>query len=133
MKLLATLLFFFLSLASFSQEQKKDHDESNMIVIDSGKLATKPQFIGGIPNFLHFVRENYELPKVKGLNGKVLVQFVVEKDGSIGDIKVLKDIGHGTGAEAVRIMTASPKWIPGMMDGEPVRVLFTLPINVDTR
>lgn len=133
MKLVAASLFFFFSLTSFCQEQKKDYDESNMIVTDSGKLGAKPQFIGGISNFLHYVKENYELPKVKGLNGQVILQFVVDKDGSIGDIKLLRDIGHGTGSEAVRVMKASPKWIPGTMDGKPVRVLFTLPIIVDTR
>jgi protein TonB len=54
----------------------------------------------------------------------------VEKDGSLTDIKVLRDIGYGTGKEAVRVK--SPRWNPGIQNGKPVRVLYSLPIQIQT-
>ena len=61
--------------------------------------------------------------------GRVTVQFVVEKDGSLSDIQVIHDAGYGSGQEAVRVLTSSPKWIPGYQKGKPVRVMYTEPIN----
>jgi protein TonB len=55
----------------------------------------------------------------------------VEKDGSLTDIKVLRDIGYGTG-KAVRVLTRSPRWNPGIQNGKPVRVLYSLPIQIQT-
>jgi len=61
------------------------------------------------------------------------ISFVVDIDGSIMDIKVIKDIGFGTGKEAIRVLKLCPKWTPGVQDGKPVRCEFTLPISIDTR
>ena len=93
---------------------------------------TKPQFDGGISEFYNYVGKNYRVPEVEGLNGKVYVQFVIEKDGSLTDIKIIRDIGHGTGQEAVRVLKNSPKWIPAKQNGRPVRILYSLPISIAT-
>ena len=57
--------------------------------------------------------------------------FIIEKDGSLSDIKVLRDIGYGTGDEAIRVLKISPKWIPGKQNNKEVRTLYSLPIPVN--
>ncbi len=81
---------------------------------------------------LEFIYSNIkypELAKETRIEGVVVVQFVVEKDGSITDVKIMRDIGGGCGEEAVRVVKMMPKWIPGKQRGRPVRVLFNLPIR----
>jgi hypothetical protein len=93
-------------------------------------IENKPKFAGGLVRFQEFIAKNYRTPDVEGLRGKVIVSFVVEKDGSIVDVKVIKDLGYGTGAEAIRVLKLSPKWTPAMQDGKPVRVTYSLPITI---
>jgi protein TonB len=59
----------------------------------------------------------------------VVLTFVVERDGSLTDIKVLRSLGSGTDEEAVRVLKASPKWKPGIQNGRPVRVQYSIPVN----
>jgi protein TonB len=70
---------------------------------------------------------------VEGLYGKVIVSFVIDTDGSLVDIKVIKDLGYGTGKEAIRVLKLCPKWTPAVHNGKPVRSEFTLPISINTR
>lgn len=92
---------------------------------------------GGMQSFLTYIGTNYvyskeaEDAKVKG---RLVLSFVVEKDGSISEVKSVRDLGHGTGEEAVRVLESSPKWVPGKKDGQDVRVQYTLPIvlNLDS-
>ena len=77
-----------------------------------------------------FVSEIFRLFLIDFVSGKVIVAFVVEKDGSLTDIKVLRDIGFGTGKEAIRVLKLSPKWIPGQQNGHVVRSNNQLPISV---
>jgi periplasmic protein TonB len=106
-------------------------EEDNQIYNTAG-IEVKPDFPGGMQKFYDFVFKTYRAPEEGGLNGKVYVTFVVEKDGSLTDIKVLRDIGYGTGAEAIRVLKKCPKWSPGVQNGKPVRVLYSLPINIKT-
>jgi protein TonB len=92
----------------------------------------KPDFPGGIEKFYKFVGNNYRTPEEEGLKGKVYVTFVVEKDGSLTDIKVVRDIGYGTGTEAVRVLKKCPKWNPGEQNGKKVRVQYSLPITIQS-
>lgn len=92
-------------------------------------VEVKPDFPGGLQKFYDFVGKNYRAPE-EDIRGKVYVQFVVEKDGSLTDIKVMRDIGYGTGAEAIRVLKKSPRWKPGIQNGRPVRVLYSLPISI---
>lgn len=64
-----------------------------------------------------------------GIQGKVYIQFVIEKDGSITDVKVVRGVDASLDKEAVRVVKAMPKWKPGKQRGKPVRVSYTLPIN----
>ena len=109
--------------------EKKELGENDVY----NHVETRPEFPGGLQAFYEFIGKNYRIPRVKNLKGKVFVQFVIEKDGSLGEIKVMRDIGHGTGEEAVRVLKKSPKWTPGSQDGKPVRVLYSLPIAIDAK
>lgn len=93
-------------------------------------VEVKPDFPGGIQKFYDFVGKNYKVPEEEDIKGKVFVQFVVEKDGTLTDIKVIRDLGFGTGKEAIRVLKKSPKWKPGIQNGRPVRVLYSLPISI---
>lgn len=106
-------------------------EEDNSVYNTAG-IEVKPEFPGGIEKFYKFVGNNYRAPEEEGLKGKVYVTFVVEKDGSLTDIKVLRDIGYGTGAEAIRVLKKSPRWAPGEQNGKKVRVLYSLPITIQT-
>ncbi|MFV8354383.1 energy transducer TonB [Flavobacterium sp. XS2P14] len=87
-------------------------------------ITEKPDFPGGIMEFYKFVGNNFKTPEQPNLKGKVYITFIIEKDGSISDVQNIRDIGFGTGDEAVRVIKSSPKWIPGKMNGEPVRVMY---------
>jgi periplasmic protein TonB len=92
-------------------------------------IEQKPEFPGGIDKFYGYVGKTYQTPE-DAPSGKVFVSFVVEKDGSLTDIKVLRDVGFGSGTEAVRILKRCPKWLPGEQNGKKVRVLYSLPITI---
>ena len=103
--------------------------DDNNIYSNAG-IQVSPEFPGGLPKFYKFVSNNYRTPEEDGLAGKVYVSFVVEKDGSLTDIKVVRDIGFGTGKEAIRVLKSCPKWTPGEQNGKKVRVLYSLPITI---
>ena len=89
-----------------------------------------PEFPGKEKAMMEFVTNNIHYPeeaKDNGIEGRVFVEFVVEKDGSVNEVKVLKGIGHGCDDEAVRVVKTMPKWKPGMQKGKPVRVHYQMP------
>lgn len=95
-------------------------------------LETQPKFPGGIQNFLQYLGNNVKYPaedKENNLQGKVIVQFVIEKNGSLTDIKAIRSPSNAMSQEAVRVVSSSPKWIPGMQGGSFVRSQFTVPIT----
>lgn len=94
-------------------------------------LQKAPEFPGGIEMFYRFIAKNYITPQVEKLKGKIFVSFVIEKDGSITNGKIIQDIGYGTGQEALKVLKTSPLWTPGVIDDKPVRVLFSFPINIE--
>ena len=106
----------------------KEEEPAEVIFLTSEKEA-KP--VGGYPAFYKYVQKNLKYPsqaRRMGVDGKVYIKFVVEKDGSITDIKVIKGIGSGCDKEAVRVLKAAPRWEPGEQRGKPVRVRRSLPI-----
>ncbi len=106
-------------------------EEDNGIYNLAG-IELKPDFPGGMDKFYKFIGKNYQVPEEEGLKGKVFVSFVVEKDGSLTDIKVIRDIGYGTGKEAMRVLKSCPRWNPGEQNGKKVRVLYSLPISIQS-
>ncbi len=105
-------------------------DDNN--IYNTAGIEVKPDFPGGMAKFYKYVGNNYRTPEEEGLAGKVYVTFVVEKDGSLTDIKVVRDIGFGTGKEAIRVLKSCPKWNPGEQNGKKVRVLYSLPITIQS-
>lgn len=91
-----------------------------------------PQYTGGEEAMMKYVSENIKYPqaaKDKNIAGRVFVSFVVEKDGSVNEVKVMRGIGGGCDEEAVRVIKGMPKWKPGIQKGKPVRVSYMMPIN----
>ena len=90
-----------------------------------------PQFPGGMPALMKWLQDNMKYPKEAQdakQQGRVIVSFVVEKDGSITNVRVVKSVTPALDEEAIRVVKAMPKWNPGMQNGEPVRVNYTVPI-----
>ncbi|MDI5888983.1 M56 family metallopeptidase [Flavobacterium yafengii] len=102
-------------------------------VYNTAGITEKPDFPGGIMEFYKFVGNNFKTPEQPNLKGKVYITFIIEKDGSLSDIKNIRDIGFGTGEEAIRVLKICPKWIPGKMNGIPVRVMYSLPITIQSK
>ena len=98
-------------------------------ILEFAEIA--PSFIGGKSAMMEFLSESIRYPHVdieQGMEGRVICTFVVEKDGSITDISVIRGISPSIDKEAVRVIRAMPKWKPGFQNGNTVRVKFTLPI-----
>ena len=93
---------------------------------------TMPSFRGGEQKLFEFIGKNVVYPKEAieaGVEGRVFVEFYIEKDGTVCDAKVLRGIGYGCDEEALRVIGLMPKWSPGKQRGKAVRVRYTLPIN----
>lgn len=91
-----------------------------------------PSYPGGAEALYEYLNDNIRYPIValeSGISGRVYVQFVVERDGSVSDVKVLRGIGGGCDEEAIRVVEKMPKWNPGKQRGRAVRVLYMVPIN----
>jgi len=106
-------------------------------VPDDNKVFTvveqQPEFPGGQGAMYKWIGENLKYPseaRNNGLQGKVILQFTVEKDGSISNVKVVRDaVGGGAGDEATRVVKKMPNWKPGRQNGKSVRVQYTLPVT----
>ena len=95
-------------------------------------LQVNPTFKGGDTAFAKFLKQNIQYPKVakdNNISGKVYISFIIEKDGTLTNFKILRNPGCGMAEEALRVMKLSPAWIPGTQNGIPVRVGYTVPIN----
>lgn len=132
--LLLSVMFFIASNTAFSQEDSTGVDtredaKEEVIFIDP---VLQPEFPGGSIALSKFLQRNIRYPeeaKKNKVQGKVYVKFVVQVDGSISDIKVLRGIGSGCDEEAIRVVEAMPKWKPGEKDGKPVPTEFVLPFS----
>ena len=91
-----------------------------------------PAFPGGEAKLMEYVAKNIKYPQIAretGIQGRVFVGFVVEPDGSVSNVKVLRGIGGGCDEEAMRVVKSMPKWKPGKQRGKAVRVSYMLPVN----
>ena len=88
-------------------------------------------FPGGMANCLKFLSENVKYPedcKKEGIQGRVIAQFIIDKDGSIKDVKIVRGVHPSLDKESIRVIESMPKWTPGKVKGEPVKCQYTLPI-----
>lgn len=109
--------------------QEKEVEEELVYVV----VENMPEFVGGQSAMLKYIDQNLHYPVAaqrNGIQGRVICQFVVNKDGSISDIEVVRSVGDmSLDNEAIRIIASMPHWIPGKQHGEVIRVKYTLPIN----
>jgi len=103
-------------------------DEDSIFIV----VQKKPEFPGGEKELFRYLGNNIKYPEMAkdaGINGKVYVTFVIDKDGSISQAKILRSIGGGCDEEALRVVKGMPKWAPGKQRGKAVKVQFNLPVN----
>jgi tonB family C-terminal domain len=120
---LMMLVLFFSFTTSTAQTKKND------MVFDV--VEVMPQFPGGQIAMLQYLMKNIKYPEQamkEGIQGRVAVRFIVEKDGSISDVKPVLSVHPLLNKEAVRVVESMPKWTPGKQNGKPVRVRFNLPV-----
>lgn len=127
--LILVIAIFAIQMVS-AQEENISNDN---LLYDINGLDVKPDFPEGMNEFYKFIGKNYQPPLGKNVSGKIYVSFIIEKDGSLTNLKVLRDIGYGTGKEAIRVLLLSPKWLPGELNGEKVRCNFLMPININSK
>jgi len=111
-----------------TSEAKVTEEDPNKIFTSVEKI---PEFPGGIEAFYKYLGKAIRYPSVareNGTQGRVIVSFVCERDGSLTDVHITRDIGDGCGDEAVRVVKASPHWKPGIQNGRPVRVAYSVPV-----
>jgi periplasmic protein TonB len=95
-------------------------------------VEKNPTFPGGDAALFKFLGDNVKYPVIaqeNGIQGRVICQFVVNRDGSIVDVEVVRSVDPSLDKEAIRVIKSMPNWIPGMQRNKPVRVKFTLPVN----
>ena len=129
-RLLTTLSVLAILLVANTTVMVQNKKATNDKVYE--KVEVMPEFPGGDQAMMDFVAKNVVYPQEardKEISGRVMVSFIVEKDGSITDAKVVKGIGGGCDEEAVRVVNAMPKWKPGKQKGKPVRVSFMMPFT----
>jgi protein TonB len=120
-------MVFAFSLNVNAQEKKSENSDVVFTVVEN-----EAEFPGGVEAMNRFMAENIKYPtlaKQKNIEGKVIISFIVEKNGTLSDIRTIKDIGEGCGDEGVRIVKLMPKWKPAKQKGQPVRQQFLLPIS----
>lgn len=102
------------------------------IIYNVNKLDKIPEYPGGMDAFYKMIGKNYVTPRQQHLKGKIFASFVIEANGILSEKKIIRDIGYGTGAELLRVLGLSEVWKPGEIDGKPVRVLFSMPVNIQS-
>ena len=120
---LMMLVLLFSFMTSTAQTKKND------MVFDV--VEVMPQYPGGPIAMLKYLMENIKYPEQamkEGIQGRVTVRFIVEKDGSISDVKPILSVHPLLNKEAVRVVESMPKWTPGKQNGKPVRVRYNLPV-----
>lgn len=104
-------------------------EDDNTIYHIAG-VEVKPDFPGGMQKFYEFFKKHFIMPDEEELNGKVFASFIIEKDGSLSNIKIIRDMGFGVGHEVLRVLKGCPKWIPGKQNSKTVRVQNTMPFAI---
>ena len=122
------LLLFILTISSFNKKANAQNNDTEILTFVEGM----PTYIGGETARINFINKHIKYPKEarkNNIEGPVYVSFIIEKDGSITNINLIRDIGGGCGEEAMRVVKLMPKWNPGKQNGEFVRVQFMLPFK----
>ena len=122
---------------ALAREETREHEEvqahqsetSNKVYDVAEQM---PQFPGGPQALFEYLSRNIKYPveaEENGIQGRVVVSIVIERDGSVSDVKVVKSVAPSLDKEAVRVISSMPKWIPGKQNGSAVRVKYTMPVT----
>jgi protein TonB len=122
MKIILSILLLNISIMAYCQESAKDS------IYNTVNVDVKADFPGGIEKFMNFIAKNFRVPEVSNFKGKVISEFIIEKDGSISEIIIIQDPGYGSAEEFIRVLKKSPKWTPGKKNGFPVRTKYQVPL-----
>jgi protein TonB len=109
-------------------DEKPKEEETKVFDV----VEQMPSFPGGDAELMKFLHDHMKYPAVaeeNGIQGRVICTFVVERDGSITDVKVIKSVDPSLDKEAIRVLKSMPKWIPGKQNGSAVRVKYTVPVT----
>ncbi|WP_091140733.1 energy transducer TonB [Flavobacterium caeni] len=129
MKKIYLILFILFVQNAFSQNTTGEIVVEEEPVYRADQVDVKAEFPGGMSKFYEYLIKNFKRPE-KRVPGKVFLSFVVESDGSIKKVRIVKnEVDAEFGNEAIRVLKMSPKWIPAEKDGKKVRSLFSIPIN----
>lgn len=104
----------------------------DLTVYDPNGIEAYPEFPGGMSAFAKYMGRNIRFPEMAiegGIQGRVIVSFIIEKNGDLSNIKIIRGIGAGCDEEAIRVLAKSPKWKAGIQNKQNVRVAYTIPIN----
>ena len=118
------------AIASFTvqnDEPEKNTDREAFDVVEQ-----MPEYPGGLPELMKYISMNVHYPEAAmktGTQGRVVVQFIIEEDGTVSDARVVQRVSDELDAEALRVVSAMPKWTPGRQKGQPVRVKYTMPVT----
>jgi TonB family protein len=117
-----------------SLEKAQQGGESGRADVDAVYVNVQemPQYPGGNNVLLEYLRANIKYPAIcreNRIQGRVLVSFIINKDGSIEAPRVVRGVHEALDYEALRVISEMPVWEPGRLNGEPVRVMYTIPVN----
>ncbi|AWH83722.1 hypothetical protein HYN59_00700 [Flavobacterium album] len=124
-------IFTFFALNYVSAQETKPLKTTDYSLVTNDELQTKPEFPGGVSEFYQYIIDNFKPEsKLKGVQ-KLYVYFVIEKDGSISIVKILKGLDEKNDENLIKVIQNSPKWSPGIQNGKPVRASFNLPLTIN--
>jgi protein TonB len=126
--------------ATTTEEGEKGEEPPPVVVEEEimlfAAVEEKPEFPGGEKKFYEYLGKNMKYPQMEaeqGITGRVFVEFLIDKDGSIAEVKALRGVSPGLDKEAVRVIKAMPNWSPGKQNGRPVKVRYVIPVNFNLR
>lgn len=141
MKNLLFIFSFLMGMSAFAQKVKTieitQEDKQDTLIAELEdifryfSLEQQPEYPGGISALMKYVSQNFKLPKdYKGEKGKIIAEFVIEKNGTIQHINIVKGITSSLDTEAIRVLKSMKDWKPGILEGKPVRVRYEIPITI---
>jgi hypothetical protein len=134
-KLILLLLFGWQLSAQTPERPSPDEGVPVTELADPQTLQTRPEYPGGINEFYKYIAKNVQTPddgEFKG--GRVMASFVIEKDGTLSNIRIESDTaGFGVAKEVIRVLKASPRWEAGVQNGKKVRVQYRIPVQLAVR
>ena len=132
MKIYALIIYILLSISNlFANEPNSAYVEDNDSIYLVVDVDEPPEFPGGVDSLFKFMRSTFVYPDIsESLEGNPLIQFVVNKDGTVSDAKILRDIHPLIDKEALRVVNSMPRWKPGRHQGRIVRVQYYMPFRL---